>query len=686
MKKINISNRILSEEFVSDSGIITTPKPETRNLLKVLFFFCVCFLSITDLYSQGNLPPGTYTSSNKKAIKFYEEGKKYYEVRRDKEAEEVLKKALKEDDDFVEAHSALAYLLMGYNRSAEAIIHFEKAVQINAKFYPQNIYFLANAYMSIGKYEEAIKSYEMLSKFDRISPATKEAAAKELINAKFGANAVKNPKPFKPVNMGPGVNTDFAEYFPSITADGKQFLFTREIILSEHQRQEDFYLSKKDNNEWKSAMPVTGVNTSGNEGAPSISADGNYMFFASCMEMTGDYGSPDRKGYGSCDIFYSQKKDGKWTRPVNIGPTVNTANWETQPSFSSDGKTLYFIRGMLSRGAIKEQDIYMSVIGDDGKFGTPVKLSDKINTSEQEESVFIHPDNQTLYFSSAGHPGMGGLDIFMSRRQPDGSWGEAINLGYPINTYATDNSLLVDPGGKLAYFASDRAGGYGSLDIYQFELPEDVRPEKLTYVKGKTYNAKTKEAVSAKFELIDRETQQNVAESYSDNAGQFLVTLTGNKNYIVNVSKDGYLFYSDNFSLKGKETDFDKPFLLDIPLQPIDTGNTVELKNVFFDVDKWELKPESKAELDKLIFFLNKNPNVKIELGGHTDNTGKKEWNKTLSTNRAKSVYDYILTNGKIAAARLSYKGYAETKPKVPNDTPENKAKNGRTEFKVTGK
>lgn len=653
---------------------------------KIIFLFLVSFF--LNVFPQGNLPPGTYTSSNKKAIKFYEEGKKYYEVRRDKEAEEVLKKALKEDDNFVEAHSALAYLLMGYNRSEEAIVHFEKAVAINAKFYPQNIYFLANAYMSVGKYDDAIKSYEMLSKFDRISPATKEAAAKELINAKFGSQAVKNPKPFKPVNMGPGVNTNYAEYFPSITADGKQFLFTREIVLSEMSRQEDFYLSKKENtnSEWKDAMPVLGVNTMGNEGAPSISADGNFMFFASCMEQSGDYGSPDRKGYGSCDIFYSQKRDGKWTKPVNIGPTVNTANWETQPSFSSDGKTLYFVRGLISRGAIKEQDIYMSVIGADGKFGTPVKLSDKINTPEQEESVFIHPDNQTLYFSSAGHPGMGGLDIFMSRRQPDGSWGEAINLGYPINTYATDNSLLVDPAGKLAYFASDRAGGFGALDIYQFELPEDVRPEKLTYVKGKTYNAKTKVPVSAKFELIDLETQQSVTESYSDNAGQFLVTLTGSKNYLVNVSKDGYLFYSDNFSLKGKETDFNKPYLLDIPLQPIDTGSVVELKNVFFDVDKWELKPESKAELDKLVFFLNKNPSVKIELGGHTDNSGKKEWNKTLSTNRAKSVYDYILTNGKIAATRLTFKGYAETKPKVPNDTPENKARNRRTEFKVTGK
>jgi len=653
--------------------------------MKKIFLTILILLSSLMIKSQS-LPPGSYTSTNKKAIKYYEEGKKFYEVRKDKEAEEVLLKCLKEDDNFVEAHSALAFLMMEHGRAEEGIPHFEKAVSINPKFFPQNQYYLANAYMMAGKYEKAVTTYENFLKIERVNPQMKEAAANEIKNAKFGANAVKNPKPFKPINMGAGVNTNFNEYFPSITADGKQFLFTREIREGEQIRQEDFYMSNKGSGAWEKAFPMTGVNTPGNEGAPSISADGNYMFFASCMEMSGDYGSPDRKGYGSCDIFYSQKVNGKWTKPVNVGPPINTANWETQPSFSSDGKTLYFIRGLISRGDIKEQDIYVSTIGEDGRFTTPVKLSDKVNTTGQEESVFIHPDNQTLYFSSDGHPGLGGLDIFMSKKQADGSWGEAVNLGYPINSYKDDNSLLVDPSGKIAYFASNREGGFGNLDIYWFELPEDIRPEKLTYVKGKVYNAKTKEPLEAKFELFDLETQQNVTESYSDKAGQFLVTLTANKNYIVNVNRDGFLFYSDNFSLKGKVADFDKPFLLDIPLQPIDTGSTVELKNVFFDVDKWELKPESKAELDKLVLFLTKNSNVKIELGGHTDNSGKKDWNKTLSTNRAKSVYDYLITNGKIAAARLSYKGYAETRPKVPNDTPENKAKNRRTEFKVVGK
>jgi outer membrane protein OmpA-like peptidoglycan-associated protein len=202
----------------------------------------------------------------------------------------------------------------------------------------------------------------------------------------------------------------------------------------------------------------------------------------------------------------------------------------------------------------------------------------------------------------------------------------------------------------------------------------------------KLLSAKTKEPLEANFELLNLETQQLVTRSYSQHNGEFLVTLTSNRNYLVNVNKEGYLFYSDNFSLKGKETDFTKPYHLDIPLEPIDTGNVVELKNIFFDVNKWDLKPESRAELDKLLDFLVKNSSIKIELGGHTDNTGDKKANMILSANRAKAVYDYLAATGKVDIKRLAYKGYGDTRPKVPNDTPENKARNRRTEFKVTGK
>jgi outer membrane protein OmpA-like peptidoglycan-associated protein/tetratricopeptide (TPR) repeat protein len=656
--------------------------------MRRLFTFLLLTVSFTFSYSQSSLPPGTYTSTNKKAVRFYEESKKMFQVRKDDEAEKLVKKAIEEDPNFVEAYSAYAQLLLEKNRIKEAIPLYEKAIQVNPKIFIENNYYLGVAYLNEAMYDKAIPHLETIIRAERINPNLKDEAARYLKNAKFGSVAIKNPQPFKPVNVGTGINTGEYEYFPALTADGNTFLFTRNIREGEGveaPRQEDFYISKKVNNAWQTANPINSVNTPGNEGAPSLSADGEIMFFASCMEMTGDYGSSDRKGYGSCDIFYAQKINGKWSKPRNAGAMINTRNWETQPSFSSDGKTLYFIRGIVSREGIKNPDIYSSVIGEDGKFSEPVKLSDNVNTPEGEESVFIHPDNQTLYFSSEGHPGMGRLDIFMSKRNADGSWGKAINLGYPINTVADENSLLVDANGKLAYFASEREGGFGGLDIYQFELPETLRPEKITYVKGHIYNARTKDPLEASFELIDLESQQSVTSAFSNSQGEFLVTLTSNHNYLVNVSKPGFLFYSDNFSLKDKVADYNKPYKLEIPLQPIDTG-IIELKNIFFDVNKWDLKAESKAELQKIISFLKGNPTLKVEFSGHTDNSGDKIFNKTLSNNRAKAIYDYVIEKGGIPSANLSFKGYGDSKPKAPNDTPENKAKNRRTELKIVSK
>ena len=297
----------------------------------------------------------------------------------------------------------------------------------------------------------------------------------------------------------------------------------------------------------------------------------------------------------------------RWAKPINIGPPINTRNWETQPSFSSDGKTLYFVRGTVTREGIKNQDIYYSQLSKDGYWGDPVSISSKINTPDREESVYIHPDNQTLYFSSNGHIGMGGLDIYMCKKQPNGEWGNPINLGYPINTNNDENSLLVSPNGEIAYFASNRQGGKGGLDLYQFDLYKEARPERLTYVIGKVFDARSKKPLGATFELIDLETAQTVIESESNiGNGEFLVSLTANKNYALNVSKNGYLFYSENFSLK-EIADLSKPFQLDIPLQPIDIGSPVVLNNIFFETNMFNLKAESNAELQKLVDFLTLN-------------------------------------------------------------------------------
>jgi outer membrane protein OmpA-like peptidoglycan-associated protein len=541
--------------------------------------------------------------------------------------------------------------------------------------------------MQTGKYEDARAHLEKFLSYPKTSDGLKKNAQLMLKSCGFAAVAVKNPVPFKPVNMGPSINTSYDEYFPAITADGNTFLFTRNLKRTDRTgmaiSQEDFFVSKKSDGKWQSAENMgPPVNSDGNEGAPSLGADGQVLFFTACMEA---YGYPgDRKGFGSCDIFISRMVGSQWVHASNLGGGVNTLYWESQPSFSSDGKTLYFVRGTMSRsGREKEQDIYLSQLQADGKWGVAAKLSDKINTPGREESVFIHPDNQTLYFSSDGHPGMGGLDIFVSRRQPDGSWGEPVNLGYPINTADEESSLLVGPGGNIAYFSSTRDGGYGGEDLYEFELYDKARPAKITYVRGKVFDSKTKNPLGADFEMIDLETGATVVQSQSNKGnGEFLICLPAGKNYALSASKQGYLFYSENFSLKEHSSGL-KTYSLDVPLKPIEVGISEPMRNVFFDTDKYDLKPESKSELNKLAAFMAANPKIKIELGGHTDNTGDKKKNITLSQNRAKAVYDFLLAAG-ITADRLSYKGFGDSVPIASNDNDEGKARNRRTEYKIT--
>ncbi|MCC6690665.1 MAG: PD40 domain-containing protein [Bacteroidia bacterium] len=656
--------------------------------MKRLALTCLLFIA-TLLNGFVQAQPTSYSTKNNKAIKHYEESQKFIALNQQKSVD-MLNSAIEKDYNFIEAHALLAELLAYNGKFDKAIEQYNITFSINPNFYQNNYFFAGRLELKLGKYKEAKEHFEKYISARSVNHKMDDEANLYIKSCDFAIESMAHALPFNPLNIGPEINTSEDEYFPTITADDQMFLFTRKLSLPAGASpyglpyQEDFFYSTKQNGKWTTARGIgNNINTPLNEGAPSLSADGNYLFFVACSDDN-NYGA-GRQGFGSCDIFVSRKMGDKWVNPHNIGSPVNTRAWETQPSFSSDGKTLYFVRGIINEQGHKQGDIYMAQLKADGKFSHPVRLGKNINTPFHEESVFIHPDNQTLYFSSNGRVGMGGLDIYMSKRGADGQWGEAVNLGYPINTFNDENSLLVDSKGKLAYFASNRAGGIGGLDIYTLEVDSKFKPENMTYLKGKVYDSKTKKPLNASFELIELDSGKTVMQSESNQlTGEFLVCLPTNKNYALNVSKAGYLFYSENFSLK-ETKDISKPFMMDVPLQPIDTGVTVQLKNIFFETNKFDLKPESKAELQKLISFLNLNSTLKIELSGHTDNTGDKKFNTTLSHNRAKSVYDYLIANG-IATDRLLYKGYGDTKPVAPNDTPENKQKNRRTEFKVIGK
>jgi outer membrane protein OmpA-like peptidoglycan-associated protein/tetratricopeptide (TPR) repeat protein len=649
------------------------------------------FLVILHLNIEAQDKPNLYSTQNKKAIKAFEMAVDMYSNGKDKDALKYINESLEKDAKFIEPYTLRAQIASEQSDFESAIKDYEEAININPSFNNLVYFNLGNCYYLSGQYAKAepVLNY-YISHQPRITEL-EDRAKKYLLDCAFAQKAMQSPVPFNPKNMGTNINSPYYEYFPSITADGTTLIFTRNNRIgdgngSAFDMEEDFYQSKKVEGQWTMAEPIKSLNSKANEGAPSIAANGQYLFFAACADINNKY-LVDQKGLGSCDIFYAQKIGKTWGKPVNVGPPINTKDWESQPSFSSDGKTLYFVRGKMTREGIQQQDIYVSTIDEDGAFTEPVRLNNNINSPGREEAVYIHPDNQTLYFTSDGRPGMGDLDIYYSRKQSDGNWGPATNIGYPINTYNTESALLVSPDGKKAYFTSDRKEGLGGLDLYEFDLPESARPQPITYAKGLVFDAKTKAPLDAYFELIDLSSAKVILTSFADQSdGSFLLTLNTNQNYALNVSKKGYLFYSENFSLKNKATDFSKPFEIKIPLQPIDTGNIVVLKNVFFETNQFVLQPESKAELNKVAAFLKNNPNIKIELGGHTDNVGDKKKNLELSSNRAKAVFDYLTNDQKIDAKRLSFKGYADSRPVAKNDTEVNKALNRRTEFKIIAK
>ncbi|RYZ53290.1 MAG: flagellar motor protein MotB, partial [Chitinophagaceae bacterium] len=445
--------------------------------------------------------------------------------------------------------------------------------------------------------------------------------------------------------------------------------FTRRL----NNFNEDFFAAERVSDIWEKSVRLPGqINTPQNEGAQNISQDGNWLVFTGCNR-------PD--GQGSCDIYISYKTPEGWSPAFNLGGKVNSDQWESQPSLSPDKRHLYFASRRF--GGLGGSDIYVSTLLPSGKWSEPENLGPGINTAGDESTPFIHADNQTLFFASNGLPGYGDEDLFVVRKGNDGSWGKPENLGYPINTIDHEGSLFIAADAKTAYYASDRGDSKGGLDIYSFELREDVRPAKTLWVKGKVFDNKTSNGLPSSVELIDLASKQVLSKVQTDETGNYLITLPVGKDYAFNVARKGYLFYSDNYSLKNKAAD--STYQKDIPLQPIEVEAGVVLRNLFFETAKYDIKPESEVELDKVVQFLQENPTVKIQLEGHTDNVGAAADNEKLSSARAYAVVNYLVRKG-IKGTRLVAKGFGASKPIADNKTEEGRSQNRRTELRILEK
>ncbi|PAW93967.1 hypothetical protein CKK33_10860 [Mucilaginibacter sp. MD40] len=629
--------------------------------------YAVLFLLL--IASLAEAQEKRYSTTNQEAIKNFSLANQSIDEHLYDEAIALLQKAVDADSKFIEAHALLGDVLRMRRMFKPAAEQFNQAIALNPE-YNKGLYLkVADCEIPNAMYEQALRHLEKYLTYTNNTPQNIAYAQKLIADCKFSIQAIAHPVAFTPVNMGADINTADDEYLPVATADEAELIFTRKI-----NNNEDFYKSDKVGNKWQKATYLSDViNTPMyNEGAQSISQDGKYLFFTGCNR-------PD--GLGRCDIYIAQKKGNDWAKPFSIGAPLNTSGWEAQPSISADGRTLYFVSNR--KGGYGGYDIWLSHLTEKG-WSEPENMGPNVNTQYDEQSPFIHPDDSTFYFCSNGWPGLGGKDLFVSRLGKDGKWQKPENLGYPINSSGDENGLTLTANGSYAFFASNNLKGFGGYDIYTFEMPESVRPKVVTYVKGTVQDKKTKAPLEAAVEIIDLQKNTPVYQDYSsEDAGTFLATLPTGKNYGLNISREGYLFYSDNFSLIGLTNK--KAFDLSVLLSPIEVGNKVILKNIFFDTNKFDLKPESKAELQKLVEFMQLNPTVKIEVSGFTDNVGTHEANQTLSEKRAGAVYQYLVS-AKVNPTRLIYKGYGEAQPIAPNTTDENRALNRRTEFMIIAK
>lgn len=588
-------------------------------------------------------------------------------------AKKLLLESVQIDPKFVDAYLSLAGVsgeMKSYEQAAE---YFEKAFKLDsayAKFYllPYSIN-LAGA----GRFQDAYAAVEQFLLIPNLNERSVQAGefrkktyrfALELANQR-GGNYV-----FEPINLGDSINTVNLEYFPTLTIDGKQLVFTRRI-----EGHEDFFFSQKENGQWLKATPLPGKinNPNFNVGAQNISQDGRWIIFTGCNFP---------EGYGSCDLYISYLTKSGWSKPQNLGKIINSEFWESSPSLSPDKRQLYF--SSSRPGGYGGLDIWVSRRDENGNWSAPENMGPDINTSGDESTPFIHADNQTLYFNSNGHPGYSEKpDLFISRKTPEGNWGKPENLGYPINTIDDEGSLFISADGRTAYYSSDRSDTKGGLDIYTFQLPEEVRPMKTLWVQGKVFDKKSLDGLPSMVELTELQSGNTVSQLQTDEDGAFLVTLPVGKDYAFTVRRKGYLFYSENYNIS--QTDPDSIFRADIALQPIEVNASIVLNNIFFDTKKTELKPESVVELNNIVQLLNENPSLKIQITGYTDNVGQPADNLALSKGRAVAVVNFLINQG-IDSSRLTFIGKGDADPIAENTTEEGRAKNRRTELKVLSK
>lgn len=551
---------------------------------------------------------------------------------------------------------------------------FREALGVDSLRFSRALAILGQLYLEGGKYVEASDAFKKAIGAPGFRESERTMLIKRLETSELRRKLIESPHAIVLTNSGTPLNSAADEIPNSILLDGSLMLFTRKEAgegRGPRSVAETFLVAQRTENGWSVPQDFVPWQTDDlNMGAPVFSPDGNLLWFAGC-------GWPG--GMGSCDLYLSEYKNGKWSQPVNAGSEINSAAWDSQPAISADGMTLIFSSNRP--GGFGGSDLYRSVRLPDGQWSRPANLGPLINTQDNEMSPFFHPDGRTLYFSSNGHPGMGSYDLFMTKLDDAGRWSKPQNLGVPLNSAEDELNIIVDANGGNGWIAARKKGGFGGYDIYEFTMPEELKPRPLRTVKIVVADAETARPVPALVSVNSLVDGSLLFEGKCrDTDGQLLLPLPLEARFALFAGSEGYLYFSDNFDFSADSVS--TLLTLEIKLIPASEGNNLIINNIYFAFNSAELLPESYPALRHLLAFMIQNPQLHIEISGHTDNVGSAPFNQRLSLQRAEAVTKWLMENG-INQNRIVARGYGSTRPIATNNDEQGRALNRRTEVKI---
>jgi outer membrane protein OmpA-like peptidoglycan-associated protein len=639
--------------------------------MRLIFLICLTFILNIDATAQ------TYSIVDGRAIKLYQEAESLTASRQYDEAIAKYQAAIAREGSFLEAYVKAAQLMITQGRLADAekmALTGQSRLQgknASARNVAEFGWLFTNLYLKQGKFAEAFRQFQEVDPV--MDPATKKSIYYVQVKQQmdFLSTQLGEVRSIEKERLKSPLNEFNLQYFPVLTADGEQILFTKRDGTGNFDKEDIFTAFSDGADGWTPPQSLAQtINSQYNEGTCSVTADGNILIYTSCD-------APD--SHGSCDLYIAYKVNGTWERPINMGPKVNSRSWDSQPSLSADGRILFFSSNR--RGGFGGNDIWYSVRQNDGSWAEAKNLGETVNTPKDEISPFMFFNNEILFFASDGHQGFGGMDIFLSRVK-NGEFQKPENLGLPINDHLEQVALFITAKKDYAYYtelSTSQAQNDRSL-LYRFKFPQEIYlGENLMVTQGKVLNAKTGMPVDATLSLVSLANDSTLYQFQSDGkTGDFMMLYPENVVSGLYVEKKGFLPKIYNVERDKIQNVKD----LKVELTPVGSGEEFVFENVFFEFDKYDLKPESKTSLNRLLKFLTENPNVNILISGHTDNVGSASYNQGLSLQRAKSVQTFLVDAG-LHPGRVMVEGKGDKEPMVPNSSPQNQALNRRITIRV---